>query len=257
MSSDQRNKIARYIEAVCFDCWGTLLVESNGAETHQRRVEHVRACASEHGSATSTEAARAALDLAWHHHWDCWVGGTPSSAIDIAHRALDTLRADVPGAAADLVDRLDATVRSHDVRVLPGARRTLEALSRAGVRLALVCDTGFTSGDGVRRLLDENGLLRWLEVQAFSDETGVAKPHPEIFRQALSAIGEPERAMHVGDLRRTDVAGARALGMTTVRIRWAYDDTSDHPEADAVVDSHDDLAALFGLSRKGQGGHAP
>lgn len=251
MISTVRSEVARDIDAVCFDCWGTLLVESNGDAIHRRRVEHVRDCAAEHGSPVTIQAARGALDRAWHHHWNRWVGGEPSSAIDIAHHALSALEVDETGAAADLVDRLAATVGGDDVRAGPGARRTLENLSRAGLRLALVCDTGFTTGEGVRRLLDANGLLRWLEVQAFSDETGVAKPHPRIFQHALTAIGpEPQRAMHVGDLRRTDVAGARALGMKTVRIRWAHDDTSDFPEADAVVDSHDDLGALFGLGRQ-------
>jgi FMN phosphatase YigB (HAD superfamily) len=249
--STVRSEVARNIEAVCFDCWGTLLVESNGDAIHRRRVEHLRDCAAEYGSPVATQAARVALDRAWHRHWDCWVGGEPSSAVDIAQHALRALGVDQTGATADLVDRLATTVGSDDVRAGPGARRMLENLSRAGLRLALVCDTGFTTGDGVRRLLDANGLLAWLEVQAFSDETGVAKPHPRIFQHALSAIGPvPQRAMHVGDLRRTDVAGARALGMKTVRIRWAHDDTSDFPEADAVVDSHDDLAALFGFGRQ-------
>jgi len=259
VSSIRLAQIARGIDAVCFDCWGTLLVESNGAATHQRRIEHVRACATEWGEPTTDAAARAALDAAWLQHWDRWVDGVPNSAIDIAHHALEALGAVEPGAAEDLVERLDTTVRSQDVRVLPGARKMLEGLSRAGCRLALVCDTGFTSGEGVRRLLDAKGLLRWLEVQAFSDEIGVAKPHPRIFRHALSAIGASEKtgsAMHVGDLRSTDVAGARALGMTTVRIRCAYDDTSDHPEADLVVDSHEDLAVWFGFGREPRGGNA-
>lgn len=248
VSSTLRSEVARDIEAVCFDCWGTLLVESSSGAIHERRVAHVSACAAEYGSRVTIDMARVALDRAWHRHWDCWVGGEPSSASDIAQHALDALGVEAPDAVSDLVERLAATIHGDEVRPLPGARRTLESLSRAGLRLALVCDTGFTSGEGVRRLLDANGLLAWLEVQAFSDEAGVSKPHPQIFRHALATIGPvPQRAMHVGDLRRTDVAGARALGMKTVRIRSAHDDTSDHPEADAVVDSHDDLAALFGL----------
>ena len=51
----------------------------------------------------------------------------------------------------------------------------------------------------------------------------------------------------MGDLRRTDVAGARALGMRSVRIRARHDDTSELPDADHVVDSHAELAALLGV----------
>jgi FMN phosphatase YigB (HAD superfamily) len=57
----------------------------------------------------------------------------------------------------------------------------------------------------------------------------------------------PERALHVGDLRRTDVAGGRAVGMATVRIRFRHDDDSELPDADHVVDSHAELAELLGL----------
>jgi FMN phosphatase YigB (HAD superfamily) len=57
----------------------------------------------------------------------------------------------------------------------------------------------------------------------------------------------PEHAWHVGNLRRTDVAGARALGMTSVRIRARHDDTSELPEADHVVVSHAELGRLLGL----------
>jgi FMN phosphatase YigB (HAD superfamily) len=48
-------------------------------------------------------------------------------------------------------------------------------------------------------------------------------------------------------LRRTDVAGARNLGMRSVRIRDRHDDEDPFPEADFVVSSHAELRALLGL----------
>ena len=137
---------------------------------------------------------------------------------------------------------------SSDVRALDGARETLVALERAGVACALVCDTGLTPGRVVRRHLEREGLLGALTVQVFSDEVGAPKPDERTFAAALDPIGiAPEQALHVGDLRRTDVAGARALGMTSIRIRQLYDDDpSPHPEADHVVDTHADLRTLLG-----------
>ena len=129
---------------------------------------------------------------------------------------------------------------SHSGRVtaLPGARETLEALAQAGVRRALVCDTGLTPGRVVRRHLANLGLLDLLEVLVFSDEVGVPKPDPRTFQAALDPLGvPPAQALHVGDLRHTDILGARSLGMVSVRIRARYDDTSALPEADFVVDS--------------------
>jgi FMN phosphatase YigB (HAD superfamily) len=58
----------------------------------------------------------------------------------------------------------------------------------------------------------------------------------------------PARALHVGDLRRTDVAGARGMGMGSIRIRAAFDDASPEPDADHVADSHAHLCLLLELS---------
>jgi putative hydrolase of the HAD superfamily len=134
------------------------------------------------------------------------------------------------------------------VVALPGARRSLARLADAGVRSALVCDTGFSPGDVVRQMLESEGRLEFLELKVFWDEAGVPKPHPRVFESALTFLGEePAHAVHVGDLRRTDVAGGRGAGMGTVRLRAHYDDRSGHPEADAVAASHAHLLELLGV----------
>lgn len=60
---------------------------------------------------------------------------------------------------------------------------------------------------------------------------------------------DPSEVWHVGDRRRTDVAGARAMGMTAVRITAAYDDTdlAEGPEGDLVVAGHGELVEILGL----------
>ncbi len=46
------------------------------------------------------------------------------------------------------------------------------------------------------------------------------KPEPVIFQHAVRALGaQPRRTIHVGDSLHSDVAGAAALGITTVWIR--------------------------------------
>ena len=62
-----------------------------------------------------------------------------------------------------------------------------------------------------------------------------------IFEHALEGLGgpEPERVAHVGDLRRTDVAGALGMGMTAVRYTGVFDDDSaDLPEGHHVLSDH-------------------
>ena len=58
-------------------------------------------------------------------------------------------------------------------------------------------------------------------------------------------IDEPSRCIHVGDLKRTDVAGARAINMTTVRYSGGRDDPEDGDEADHVIENHLEIVNLF------------
>lgn len=233
---------------VTFDCWSTLLYEPDPGASHGRRVLAVAEVASSSGHQVSEGEARRALDAAWHRHIELWQGGTPSGAAEIARWSLDLLRVDEAGATEELAWALAETALASEVRALEGARATLEALAAAGVRLALICDTGFSPGRVVRQLLDREGILDHLEVQVFSDEVGVPKPHPRPFETALEELASgPERAVHVGDLRRTDVAGGRGAGMRTIRIRAHYDDPADLPDADAVAGSYEDLRRLLGI----------
>ena len=66
---------------------------------------------------------------------------------------------------------------------------------------------------------------------------------------------EPSRTAHVGDLLRTDIAGARGVGWVSVRYRGLNDDRDRErlladgmDEADIVVDSHGELPAALGLA---------
>ena len=106
--------------------------------------------------------------------------------------------------------------------------------------------------------MDDKGLLDRFSGWGFSDEVGHYKPAPQIFEAALAALGaEPEEAMHVGDLRRTDIAGAAALGMRTARYRGLHDDPDleSGPEAELVLDSHLELPEA--LPRLGEARPAP
>jgi putative hydrolase of the HAD superfamily len=238
--------------AVTFDCWNTLLVEEDWPLAHAMRVAALNAAAAEAGCDITRDEAGIAFDAAWGRHQDLWIDGVASGSREIATWGLEALGLATEGAAFEHLVRLfeEASHTSH-VKALDGARELLGALVAADVPCGLVCDTGLTPGRQVRRLLDRVGLLDALATQVFSDEVGVPKPDATTFTAALEPLGvSPEHALHVGDLRRTDVAGARAIGMQTVRIRDRYDDTSDDADADHVVASHAELRNALGLTPK-------
>jgi len=154
----------------------------------------------------------------------------------------------VEGAARELAaEAFLGAGREVPLEFAPGIHACLAELQRREIRLGIVCDVGFSGGELLRELLEAEGLLGHFEGWGFSDEVGHYKPAPEIFEAALGALeAEPGEAVHVGDLRRTDIAGAAALGMRTVRYRGMNPegDAESGEEAEFVLDSHDELPGV-------------
>jgi putative hydrolase of the HAD superfamily len=110
----------------------------------------------------------------------------------------------------------------------------LEALRGRGLKLAVVANAWPEPGRLLRGELERLGVAGRIDAAVFSDEAGARKPEPAIFQRALSELGAaPGEALFVGDKLREDVAGAAALGMTTVQALWfAADDAEGAPEPD-------------------------
>ena len=237
------------LAAVTLDCWQTLLVDTDNSRAIGLRTEALKEAASRTGRVISTVGATEILDAAWRRHTHDWQDHKAVGSGHMARWCLESLglgHEDVSREAPELERIFAHAGLQSEIQPLDGARETLEFLIAAGVRCALVCDTGYSPGPVVRQFLARAGLLENLEAQIFSDEVGVPKPEPAIFHAALRALGAgTTESVHVGDLKRTDVAGARSLGMRTVRIRQTHDDASPLSEADCVVDSHADLRAAL------------
>lgn len=233
------------IEAVTFDFWNTIATVPPGAMSAARERGVAAACAS-HDVEVEAELLVEALEEVGLHWERSWAEGRhlpPREAAETLVRALG-----VEGAAREMVaEAFLGAGREVELEFAPEIRPCLEALRERGLRLGIVCDVGFSGGELLRELLAAEGLLEHFDGWGFSDEVGHYKPAPQIFEVALGALrAEPGEAVHVGDLRRTDVAGAAALGMTTVRYRGMNDegDADSGPEADFVLDQHGELPAL-------------
>lgn len=233
------------ITAVTFDFWNTIAQVPPGAMVAARRGAVARACEA-CDVVLEAELLDAALEdvrVRWERSWAAGEHLHPSEGAELLARALR-----LSGAARDAAgEAFLGALRDVPLELSQGIETCLEALRERGIALGIVCDAGFSGGELLRGLLDREGLLRHFQGWAFSDEVGHYKPAPQIFEAALEALGAaaPD-AMHVGDLRRTDVAGAGALGIATVRYRGMHDDPdrSAGVEAEAVIDSHLDLPGI-------------
>lgn len=235
------------IEAVTFDFWNTIARSRSGGAMVRARREAVVAACEAHDLGVEAELLAATLADVTASYEGSWSTGTHFHPNEGAEMLVATLG--IEGPAREAVAEAFLTAgRGAKLKLSPDIRPCLETLSGRGLRLGIVCDVGFTGGELLREFLDREGLLGHFSGWAFSDEVGHYKPSPQIFEAALNALGaQPSAAVHVGDLRRTDIAGAAAVGMTTVRYRGLHDDSGEDGggEADFVLDSHRELPPLL------------
>jgi putative hydrolase of the HAD superfamily len=240
------------IRAVTFDYWNTLCRADVATTSGRRRSAWHEVAASRFLPHEPAVLDAVLAHIAERHH-EGWMANSQYTAEHALEEAF-VLLGDLPDAdRVALADAwLDASRRAN-VQLTDGLADVLAALDDCGVRIGIVCDVGLTPSVVLREFLEQHGVLTHFDHWSFSDEVGVYKPAPAIFRHALDGLGvpDPRDALHVGDLRRTDVAGARAAGMTAVRYRGVFDDPQDESvdiDGDHVIDDLTELLTIVGVA---------
>ena len=237
------------IRAVTFDLWNTLLTGTPGAV--EIRSRFWREVIVERGLDIGDDLLHGTLSMLPTRFDEEWRAGRqygPTEALADCFTAFgDRLASEDRDALAAAFE-----AASYELKVAPvaDAADVLSAVAATGVAVGIISDTNLAVGRHLRTYLDQHRILQHVTFAAFSDEVGVYKPDPAIFRAALDGLGvdDPTTVAHVGDLMRTDVAGARAMGMVTVRFRGVVDDPEDGAEADHVIDRLADLSVVLGLA---------
>ncbi|GIJ48526.1 hypothetical protein Val02_54120 [Virgisporangium aliadipatigenens] len=97
----------------------------------------------------------------------------------------------------------------------PGAVEVLTALRARRLRTAVVSDCWYE----LPRLLPWLPVHPLLDTKVFSVELGRRKPDPAMYLTACAALDvSPEECLYVGDGGSTELTGAAALGMATLRL---------------------------------------
>jgi FMN phosphatase YigB (HAD superfamily) len=208
------------LRAVTFDFWSTLV---DGAITPERSIERatrLHAALIGGGYTCTPEEVHAALDRTFVRVTEAarenFIDVGPPGRWEILASELG-----IPsGIAYELIDRAyeDITLEPLPDR-MPHVQVAVEAMRDAGYRLGVICNTGMAGGRVLREVLKRHGLFDYFEVTVFSNEFGLAKPHPGIFEHTLRELGgiSPGEALHVGDLEELDVEGARRAGVHSAR----------------------------------------
>ncbi|MEV4690508.1 HAD-IA family hydrolase [Micromonospora echinospora] len=186
-----------------FDLYHTLI---HGADDERDRVVAEMA--------VMVNVAPDALVAAYHDTWrDRMVRWTVEETIEILSRRLgaDPTCEQVARAAEhrrELGRRTLGTVPAATLDVL-------DSLRADGRPLALISNATSDTAEA----WPQSPLAERFDVVVFSCDVGVAKPDPSIYLAATDRLGaDPADCVYVGDGADGELAGATAVGLTTLRI---------------------------------------
>jgi len=235
------------IRAVTLDFWNTLVEDHRLEQRMALRSARLAEALAPYGFSGDRAAVDCAFRASWDNFDEIWRRDhrTPTTAESVTI-LLGELGVTVPEAThAELTVLMEELVLEAPPRPLPGVSETLPILAER-YALAVVCDAGLSPGRTLRKVLALYDLTDHFDYLFFSDEHGCSKPDPRAFHTALDALGVPPgEAVHVGDIQRTDIAGAHGAGMRAIHL--AAINASDVPRstAEAVLYRFADLPATL------------
>ena len=134
-----------------------------------------------------------------------------------------------------------------EVALYPGVPDLLCRLRKQKIKTGLVTN-GLVRSQQAKLL--SSGLLPLFDEVMISDEFGVAKPDPAIFREIAWRLAvKPEAVLFVGDNPLDDILGARSVRMRTCLLPGPFGWPDDEPPcADLELERVKQLGHVLGLT---------
>ena len=130
---------------------------------------------------------------------------------------------------------LEQVFAIHEIGTIPDSHAEILCRLRGTHRLGVVSDI-WSKDDLYLLEFARAGIRDLFEVIVFSSNHGHVKPSPHLFAKAIEAFNvDRSRIVFVGDSLRRDIAGAKAVGLSTIWI-----DTGDE-QADTSFSSPDSV----------------
>ena len=229
------------IKAITIDFWNTLYDSQGGEGRDQDRFTTIMRNALRLGHTLEPQTLKAAQKAGWEHFNVVWreEKRTPStrSMVEFFWKHL-AIAADTQ-AIDEVTVAFEEGILQHPPSLLPGALETVRFLAEHHY-IALISDTAFSPGRVLKRVMEGDGIAQYFSAWSFSDETGVSKPHEQAYRTALlGSTCSARESVHIGDIERTDIVGAKSYGMRA--ILFAGDPhgrmNDEHKDAPSIADA--------------------
>lgn len=206
------------IKAITIDFWNTLFDSSNGINRNNVRQRALIKAIDKHGLSVSGEEYNNAVQASWAMFNEVWhqEHRTPSPK-DLVSYIWNYLNLpEDSDAINEVLKAFEDSILLAPPKLIAGVKQSL-ALLKVNYKLAIVSDTGFSPGSVMRTLLKTTGIFDYFDAFSFSNETGVSKPDPKAFYAVLNELKcEPANALHIGDIERTDIIGAKSISMKAI-----------------------------------------
>lgn len=241
------------LKAITFDFWQTLYADSeeNWQNRQAIRAKKCHAYLESHGYACRLEDVFFGLEEAynlvmtlWHQHHGVSVKRCMMRFAEVLEIGLEETDLD------HLVACLGAAFLEAPPIIIPDVKPVVSRLSET-YPLGIISDSALTPGSFARQLMDRDGILGCFAAFTFSDETEYTKPRVTQFHSTLAQLNaEPAEGVHIGDIFRTDIVGAKNAGMKAIRFTGFNKTEVNDTLSDAVVDDYRQLETVIAeLSR--------
>lgn len=234
------------IKVITFDFWGTLY--QNRTSLKHVRKERIRSMFDRVGILDiSDDQIYTAMADSWLIWDDIWRKEQRTLPVrEFLDLVFGQLKVQLPQwAMEELCHTLQEAIFTGNTVPTDHIVEVVAELSKS-YTLGIISDTGVSSGKYLARLVERDHPGKF-SFGLYSDELGMSKPALPVFQKVLDINGcKAEEVVHIGDLKYTDVIGARQAGMYSVRYAGVRDEAAEgFEEADWVITDYRDLVGII------------
>ncbi|EJF65084.1 HAD hydrolase subfamily IA REG-2-like protein [Dichomitus squalens LYAD-421 SS1] len=189
------------------------------------------------------------------HEQPVYRGGAEEWWGDVIRRTAIGAGADaqaVDGSVGEIVPRLLKRFSSREgYKLFDDTLPTFQRLRQLNVRIGVISNTDAR----MRAVIEDLGVMHFLDTLLLSEEEGIEKPSCEIFQRACERLSaKPEETMHVGDELDCDYQGAKACGLQALLVRRpGPEGEEERKEAEEILTGVQVIPGLLSVLDRVQG----
>lgn len=235
------------LKVISLDFWNTIVDTSNSEARRQLRLERFINLCRNYRPDLGNDEVESAIKKSIHWFEEIWEKEHRTVlSEDIINFILTELEFIPSQPDFDYTRKIfECGVLEAEPDLAPEIESVLEGLS-AKFRFGIISDTHFSPGKVLRQLMDQKKILHYFSAFSFSDEQGVSKPHPKMYQNIMASMDcNPSEIIHIGDMVRTDITGAKNLGIRSILYTGINNLDSQSDLADFKANSWKKIASIL------------